>query len=130
MATAPSIPATISMTTEQYTALSALARLGTGDVIKLESFLKQIEKENGIKRYLLWVQWQEKDQPLPPHTKFPTNWPPKLRQVIQLINRPVSRTDVDDVLQEHATNPLSVMVTPDPAALLGWTSLALYFPGT
>lgn len=128
------LPANITMTLDQYTSLVALARIGARyqnrEQTQLEQFLISIEQANGIKRYLLWVQWQEADQPPPPTANFPTNWPPELRQLIQKINSPVSLQDVNNVLQQYAKNPVSTMVTPDPNGLLGWSLLAQYFPET
>ena len=123
----PVLPSTISMSLDQYTSLVALARAGTRDAVGLESFLITIEKANNLTRYLLWVQWQELDAPLPPGTRFPEVWPPNLRQLIQTINAPISQTDVNNVLAQYATNPTNVNVTTDPAALLGWVTVEAYF---
>jgi hypothetical protein len=126
------LPTNVTLTLAQYTSLVALAREGAkaknNDQVALEEFLVSIEEVNSITRYLLWVQWQEKDQPLPPRTSFPTNWPPELRKLIQKINSPVSLQDVKNILSQYATNPTSVMVTSDPNAMLGWSLLAQYFP--
>jgi len=127
MPAAPTLPATITMPLSSYSTLVALARVGAKDRVSLEEFLVTIEKANNITRYLLWVQWQELDAPLPPHTSFPTVWPPNLRRIIETINAPVSQTDVNTVLAQYATNPTNVMVTPDPAAILGWTTVEAYF---
>ena len=120
-----------TLTLEEYQALVALARAGTtsdDQARKLEQFLVEIEKNNGVVRYSLWVQWQELEQALPPTTKFPEQWPPELRQRIELINRPVALSDVQTVLDHHAKKPTNVVVTPDPAALVGWTPVEVYFP--
>lgn len=128
-----SLPANITMTLDQYASLVALARLGAAlkgpDQLELEQFLVSIEKANNIIRYLLWVRWQEKDEPLPPTARFPTNWPPNLSHIIQQINQPISLAQVNAVLTQYANNPINVMVTPDPNSLLGWLTLAQAFPG-
>jgi hypothetical protein len=119
-----------SMDQEQYEALIALARRGTTtdqEKRELDSFLASIEKANGVVRYKLWVQWQEADAPLPPTAQFPDTWPPELRRYIEFISRPVARTDVDQLLRVFAKNPVNVLVTPDPAAKVGWTKLADFF---
>jgi hypothetical protein len=125
------VPTSLTLTTDQYTALVALARVGAqsqnGDQLALEAFLVQIERNNGVTRYLLWVRWQELDEPLPATVSFPTNWPPNLSKSIQLLNRPVAKVDVEAVLTQYARNPTNVMVTPDPNALLGWSTLDQYF---
>jgi len=120
-----------TLSQEQYEALIALARVGSSsDVNKqvaLDLFLKDIEKKNGITRYFLWVQWQETSAPLPPGAKFPDKWPPQLRKAIELISRPIARVDVDQVLEKYASEPLTVLVTKDPAGLMGWTPIDAFF---
>lgn len=114
-----------SLTQEQYEALIALARRGASTAEQkrdLESFLALIESRNGVTRYKLWIQWQEADASLPPSAAFPASWPPELRQYIELISRPIAREDVEQVLRRYARKPVSVLVTPDPAALVGWTT--------
>ncbi len=116
---------------EQYEALIFFARRGAGSdattLTRLEQFLRAIEKQNDIARSFLWVQWQELSAPLPPGTSFPTKWPPELRKAIELIGRPIARADVDAVIAQYASEPTSVLVTKDPAALVGWTKLEDYF---
>jgi hypothetical protein len=126
MASTP-VPATITMTTEQYTALVALARRAGTDAVQLEAFLVDIEKSNNITRYLLWVQWQELEQALPPTTKFPEQWPPNLRLLIQQVNTPIAQADVMNSLAVKAKKPTNILVTKDPAALVGWTSVTTFF---
>jgi hypothetical protein len=116
---------------EQYEALISLARDGAvGNAQKLtqlDQFLKGIERANGVTRSFLMVQWQERSAPLPPGTRFPAQWPPRLRKSIELISRAITRVDVDAVLKQYATEPLDVLVTADPAGLVGWTTLDDYF---
>lgn len=116
---------------EQYEALIYFARRGAGNdaktLTRLEQFLRSIEKANGVVRSFLWVQWQERSAPLPAGTNFPEKWPPELRKAIELIGRPIARTDVDAVIARYASEPLSILVTKDPAALVGWTNLEDYF---
>lgn len=125
----------LTVTLQEYETLVALAREGTrngdGSVTdkarELDLFLRSIEKRNNISRDGLWVQWQELDQPLPPKVRFPTTWPPELRKYIELTTRRVSKADVQAVLKAHASKPTNVMVTRDPGALVGWTTLDQYF---
>lgn len=119
-----------TLETQEYEALIALARKGAKtqeEIIILDTFLRAIEKKNGIVRHLLWVQWQEQDQPLPPTARFPTTWPPEMRQLIEYLSRPVAKTDVDAVVAKFASKPMNILVTKDPAALLGWTPVAQFF---
>jgi hypothetical protein len=125
-----------TLTREEYEALIAFAREGTKDAdgtpihdkaVALSDFLVSIEKKNGITRDAVWVQWQELDQPLPPNTRFPEKWPPEMRIFIEKVLNPVSRVDVDEVLEANAKNPTSILVTRDPGALYGWTELEAFF---
>lgn len=120
----------ISLSQEYYEALIALARLGaqTPDTNRtLDSFLRQIEQTNGIQRSILWIQWQEKNTPLPPQTAFPDVWPPELRYYLELVTRPITYQDVQEALKKKASQPINVLVTSDPGAQLGWTKLDDYF---
>jgi hypothetical protein len=132
--------ATFTLSQEEYEALIALARRGTHrcqherhhstDQLRakeLDSFLKQIEKENGITRYALWIQWQDPTAPLPPGTNFPETWPPDKRYYLEFISRPITQADVLAVVNPRTPNAQNIMVTPDPGALLGWTPIAQYF---
>jgi hypothetical protein len=122
--------ATFTLTQEQYEALIAYARAGVttdSESLVLDSFLKSIEKASGITRSLVWVQWQEQDQPLPPTTSFPAVWPPELRFRLELVSRPVAKVDVTKMLSTHARKPVSVLCTRDPAGLVGWTKLEEFF---
>jgi hypothetical protein len=128
--------ATFTLTQEQYEALISLAQQGTlnsdGSVnqdkaLVLETALQDIEKANGVKRYSLWVQWQDPNAPLPPGVSFPKTWPPELRYFIQFLTRPVSKADVLGVVRQKTKNAVNILVTPDPGALLGWTPVDDYF---
>jgi len=122
---------TFTLTQEQYEALVAMARAAVLDkpdrLRAVDAFLRAIEKANGVTRSIVWVQWQEQDAPLPPGTLFPQKWPPEMRQKIELVSRPVARADVDALLLAKARNPTSVLVTRDPAGVLGYTSLDNFF---
>lgn len=123
--------ADIVLSQQQYEALISLAREGAaGDAertLLLDEFLRGIESANGINRSSLWVRWQESDQPLPPTSSFPDTWPPQLEFFIELVGRLVARVDVEAVLDARASKPVNVMVTPDPAKRVGWTTLDDYF---
>ena len=120
-----------TLSQEQYEALIYLARKGTGSdagkQIELDTFLKDIESTNGIKRYFLWVQWQEAGAPLPSGMSFPEKWPPDLRKAIELISRPIAKADVKQVLEKYASQPTIVLVTKDPAGIAGWTPIDDFF---
>lgn len=126
----------IKLSQEQYEALVALAQRGTVDAdgstnqeraLTLDAFLKNVEKTNGIVRHSLWVRWQDPNAPLPPGVRFPKTWPPELQYFIQFISRPVAKSDVLKVVDDRTKNAVNVMVTPDPAGLLGWVKLNDFF---
>lgn len=118
---------------EEYEALIDLARKGAqasedpNKSRQLEAWLRLIEKNNGVKRDLVVVLWQELDAPLQPGVFFPTHWPPTLKRTVELTTRPVARADIDKVLDVHAKNPTSVMCTRDPEGVLGLTPIDQFF---
>lgn len=126
----------ITLSQEQYEALIALAQRGTVDpdgsmnqerAVGLDTFLRDIERSNNITRYSLWVRWQDPTAPLPPGVRFPKTWPPELQYFLQFITRPIAKKDVLKVVGDRTKNAVNVMVTRDPAALLGWTKLEDHF---
>ena len=126
----------ITLQQADYEALVELARQGTinadgtinqGSSLALESFLVNLEKASGIQRYAIWVQWQEAGAPLPAGTNFPEVWPPELRYYLCLTSRPIAKTDVDKMLQSKAREPVTVLVTQDPAAKVGWQAYETFF---
>lgn len=121
----------MNLTLEQYESLVALARAGgaadSRKLVELNQWFKLIEKQNGLTRDFLLIQWQELSGPVPLVTRFPEVWPPQLRRAIELVTRPICRADVDAVLKQYASEPLSALVTRDPAGLVGWTSLDDFF---
>lgn len=130
--------ATFTLTTEQYEALIAFARKGTCDrnpqlqqqqAVQLDAFLRKIEASNNITRYALWIQWQDPTAPLPPGVRFPETWPPNLRYYLELLTRPIAESDVTTIVNDRTPNAQNIMVTPDPAGLLGWTPIAQFFIG-
>lgn len=124
------IETSVTLNNEQYSALVALARQGAKSPDQarvLNTFLLEIERSNNIKRFLLMVQWQEQDQPLPPTARFPEAWPPSMRATIELFERPVARTDVDALLRQRASQPTNILVTTDPGGLVGWQAIDDYF---
>lgn len=124
------MPFPLQLSQEEYEALINLARAGadtSAKQVRLDTFLRALEKKNGVTRYGLWVQWQEANSALPTGTSFPSSWPPSMRYFLELVSRPIARSDVDAILAQRAINPVSVLVTTDPAATIGWTELDDYF---
>jgi hypothetical protein len=128
---------TITLTLEQYESLLAFAQAGVRrhegqldqqQALVLDAALQDIEKSNNIVRYQLWIRWQDPTAPLPPgSTNFPKSWPPNLEYFLQFISRPIAKTDVLGVVFQKTPNAQNIMVTPDPAALLGWTKVDDFF---
>lgn len=121
----------VTLSEEEYEALASLARDGATTPERqrgVADFITSIDKANGIVRYVLWVQWQETDSPLPPTTRFPAEWPPSLRKKIERTDRPIAQSDVTALLATYATRPVTVLVTPDIGGVLGWSTLAQFFP--
>ena len=114
---------------DEYTALATLAQAGATDVqqIPVHNLLAAINTKNSLTPYELWVQWQECDAPLPPGTLFPGNWPPEMRRHVVQWDLPISRSYVEQVVKENARNPVSVLVTPDHNATVGWATLDQFF---
>lgn len=130
---------TFNLTQQNYEALIALAQRSTvcpdgsidqAKAQELQQYLEEIESENGIVRSSLWIRWQDPAAPLPPGWKsnFPQTWPPNLQFFLQLVSRKITKADVLLVVSKNTPNAVNIMVTPDPAALVGWTQLAVYFP--
>lgn len=114
---------TITMTRGQYDALYALAQeASAADASVLQ---KQIDKANGITRYILWVLWQDVGGQPPPRIELKNGWPATNRQRLEL-ERKIARSDVDDFLRVNAVNPVGVMVTPDPDCVVGITLIDDY----
>ena len=121
----------MNLDNEEYAALCALARAGAStpeQKTRLELFLRDIEKRNGVQRYFLLVRWQEANQALPATTRFPEVWPPQLEEPIEIVGRPVAKSDVLALLASRASSPISIMLTSDPAGLVGWTRFEKMFP--
>lgn len=120
--------ANVTLTEEEYRAFVALSRDGKDaqKILEIEAFAKSIEERNGIKRYFVLVQWQEAGQPLPVGAVFPSSWPPQLRAPIEL-SRPIAKSDVELLLQQRAIKPVTILVTRDPAGVVGWTGIDQFF---
>jgi hypothetical protein len=121
---------TVSMPLESYLALVSLARVGATTPDKsraLENFLKDIEKTLPIKRYALYVQWQELMSNLPPSANFPAVWPPEMRILIEQTGTPITKKNVMDAVAKKAKSPTNILVTKDVGGLVGWTKVDDFF---
>jgi hypothetical protein len=129
-------PSSITLSLEEYEAFIALATQSTVNadgsidqqkVNVLSAFLKKVEQENNITRSSLWIRWQDPTAPLPLGVRFPETWPPNLQRFLQLLTRPIAKTDVMTIVTAQTPNAINIMVTPDPAGLVGWTQLSAFF---
>ena len=122
----------IEFDVHEYESLVRLAREGVnasgGDAVRFDQFLTRIESRNDIHRSLLWVLWSEHGEALPEGSRFPDVWPDAWRARLEQLYRPVARADVDRLLAARARRPVRIVVTPDPAALRGFTPLDTFFP--
>lgn len=115
----------IELTRPQYDALmnAALA----GDVAEVQRLRDIIDKANAVKRYYLSIRWQDVGGRPPPRIRLSEGWPRDQTYLLEL-DRPIARADVDSILEQQASNPVTVMVTPDRNGVVGWSLLEDYFP--
>lgn len=115
--------ANVTMTREQYDAFYTLAK--AADPSSAFSLRRAVDTTNGIRRFFLFVRWQNVGGTPPPRIELGKGWP--VDQSYQLeLERPITRQDVDDILRINAINPVSVMLTPDRNGIVGWTLLNDY----
>lgn len=113
---------TVSVSDPLYSALRTAVL--AGDTAEATRLLGLIDQANGIRRYYLSIRWQDVGG-RPPAVAEIMNWPQNQTYLLEL-DRPIARYDVDQVLAQQARNPVSVMVTPDPAGRVGWTLIGDY----
>lgn len=116
----------ITMSEEAYEALVSLARRGASDPLAVDAFVRDIDKANGVSRYFLKLRWQVVGLPLPPGSNFPEVWPARQEMPLAM-NRPIAKSDVLDAIASVTPSAVSILVTSDPAGLVGWTELEVYF---
>lgn len=96
--------------------------------VRFAELVAKINQRNELNFCTLWVQWTERGQPLPIEASFPMRWPAEWRYRLDLFNRTPTRRDVVEILSRQASRPVDVLVTYDPAALVGWSRLDVLFP--
>lgn len=120
----------VLLTQDQFTTLVSLARrniASSDDLRKLNVFIDSILKKNNIKHFLLWVRWKNAGELLPVTLNFPKVYPPTLEFCLESFERPISRSDVQEMLDKQGKTTIEVIVTTDPAKLVGWTRIDDYF---
>jgi hypothetical protein len=117
--------ADVTLTRNQYESLLSAA-LGNTEV-DVAALQRSVDASNSIVRYILNVRWQDLGGQPPSRIEIAdgTGWPPEQTYKLTL-DRPISREDVDAILETQATNPVDPAVTRDPNGLVGWTVLDDY----
>jgi hypothetical protein len=113
----------ISMSRANYETLLTAALAGNAAAANEVSTV--VDRENSIRRYVLHVRWINVGGQGPSRVELGRGWPPESTYVIRA-ESPISRLQVDEVLAQNATNPISVMVTRDPNGVVGWTEVDVY----
>lgn len=117
---------TITMTLDQFDALSALAIKGADDANLVQDFLTKIAEENGLKVYRLRVAWKDPGAVIPVNQAFPGDWPPKVTTILEQ-KTPFTRKQVEEVVFQESPRATLILVTKDLSGRNGWTSLETYF---
>lgn len=119
----------ISLSLDEYKALISLAKKdkSEADLRVIETFLKNIDRRNGLVRYQLRVRWQEPHAVMTPMVTFPQQWPPNQDKLIERTDRSIAKADVMEMLRVYAKEPTNILVTKDYAGILGWTKLDDFF---
>ena len=114
----------VTLTRAQYESL-LLAALGEDTNIDVELLKTSIDAANSITRHLLQIRWYEQGGVTPTRIEIGNgvDWPPQLSFRL-ILDGPIDRIDVDNVLITQATNPIDPMVSSDPAGIAGWTLLS------
>lgn len=115
--------ANITMTREQYEALSNLA-IGENTAVATP-MRDAIDRANGIRRFYLNIRWEDVGGVPPPRIELGKGWPPAQTYLL-VLERRISRADVDQVLTQNTKNPTNVQVTPDRYGVVGWSLIADY----
>jgi hypothetical protein len=115
----------VTLTRAQYESLVLAAEGDT--TIDVALLKKTVDRANSITRYVLNIRWQDVGGTPPTRIEIAngTGWPAE--QTFKLVlDRAISREDVDDVLETQATSPVDPAVTRDPDGIVGWTLLDDY----
>jgi hypothetical protein len=115
----------ISISRDKYEALLDFAFDRRTDRDELVALQKSIDTANGVRRFLLVIRWMERGGKTPSRIEIGKGWPPTQTFTLQL-DRPISRTDVDNVLSTQAKNAVYPTVTNDELGEVGWTELDLW----
>jgi hypothetical protein len=112
----------ISMSRDQYEALLDYANGRRTDAEGLADLQRAIDAANSVRRYSLYIRWMERGGSAPSRISIAAGWPPT-QQFLLVLDRPIERADVDEVLNTQATSPVYVTVTSDVRGEVGWTEI-------
>jgi len=112
----------ISINRDQYEALLDYAFGRRTDRDGLVALQKSIDSSNGVRRFFLLIRWMERGGKAPSRIDIGLGWPPTQTFTLQL-DRPITRSDVDDVLRTQAKDAVYPTVTNDELGEVGWTEL-------
>ncbi len=111
--------ATVTMTRAQYDALVAAGI--EGDETEVKRLQKLIDDANSIKRYRLFIRWQDVGGQAPATIELGKGWPEQQTYLLEKETLPIAREDVDEVISIQAENAVDVQVTLDVNGVVGWT---------
>lgn len=118
-----------SLTQSEYEALVFFASQGASDLQRagLEKMLLGIEKRSGIERDVVYCIWELPDEIPPANVRFPDRWPPQQRGFVMLLDRKVSRQDVEQYVKRRSPQHGVIYVTRDSAYVAGLSTLDQFF---
>lgn len=109
----------IELEATEYNRLIDAALAGDRELV--ERIDRSIRRRTGLRRYTLWVRWVSlRGRNVPPPDV--TDWPEELKRRI-VMDRAISRDDVEALIRSLDTNPIAVHVTNDPEGEIGWSEL-------
>ncbi len=115
----------ISMSLDQYNALLDFAYGRRSNTDERRQLQRTIDAANGVHRYFLYVRWMERGGKPPSRIEIGNGWPPQQSFKLRM-DRPITRQDVDDVLNKQAKNAAYPTVTNDENGVVGWTELDVW----
>lgn len=116
---------TISMSQDQYQALLDFAFDRRSDTDALTNLQRVVDTANGVQRFFLYIRWMDRGGSPPSRIEIGRGWPSAQEFKLRL-DRPITREDVNDVLNKQAKNPVYPTVTSDENGVVGWTELDVW----
>jgi hypothetical protein len=113
--------ADVILSRTSYEGLLTAAR--QGNAIEAERIRTLVDAANDIRRYRLYIRWQDIGGQPPRAIELGKGWPPDLSRLLEL-ERPIALEDVEELLSVLAANPVHTHVTLDPHGIVGWTLLS------